>query len=184
MELSTLVESLRLRLEQLSADHKNLKEQHATLRLVKRNETDKLYQTTALLNEKEKELEMFKRQYANIQFELDEIKLAQRHPQLKDENTTSFSSSSVLTNKETENTKEDIEAVVLKEKKISIPTKGDISHEEIDFAVAANEKDKKIEHNTESVGPILNEPSPVPLTAGKPRKVTVDRSKAQECNQQ
>jgi N-methylhydantoinase A/oxoprolinase/acetone carboxylase beta subunit len=81
--LRVLVESLRLRLIQMTEEHKELKDLHATLRLVKRNETDKLFEVTNLLNEKCTELEMFKRQYANMQFELNEIKLAKQHPEFE-----------------------------------------------------------------------------------------------------
>jgi chromosome segregation ATPase len=72
-DLQAVIESLRLRYENITEELRNLKDEHATLRLVKRNETDKLYEVTALLNEKENELDMIKRQYAHLQFELDEM---------------------------------------------------------------------------------------------------------------
>lgn len=83
-DLQSIVETLKIRFDQLMDEHKSLKEAHATLRLVKRNETDKLYDATSLLNVRDMELELLKRRFAQAQFEVDEFKLIQRQSKLRE----------------------------------------------------------------------------------------------------
>jgi chromosome segregation ATPase len=69
------VRLLQFRIEQIMEECEGLKQGNKTLRLVKNGETDKLYKSSQLLFEREKELDMIKRSMAALRFEYDELKM-------------------------------------------------------------------------------------------------------------
>jgi hypothetical protein len=66
---------LSIMYEQQATEINSLKDQLKTVRLIKQNESDKLFKANRLLSERENELEQLKVQCANAQFQLDEYKL-------------------------------------------------------------------------------------------------------------
>ena len=70
-----VMETMHLRIEQLLDEISGLKESQSTLRLIKQNESDKLFEANTLLATKDQQLIQTKRQLAQVQFELDELKL-------------------------------------------------------------------------------------------------------------
>lgn len=75
---SLMVSNLEFRIMNLIEECEGLKSSNQTIRLIKAGESDKLYQTTQLLLERDRELDSTKLHLANSRFELDELKLAQR----------------------------------------------------------------------------------------------------------
>lgn len=189
-----LVELLRARFNQLSLDHQSLKAEHETLRMIKRNETDRLHRANSSLIAKDAEMDTLNRSLAEIKFELDEFRLSvQTH---QDSVEASYEErGEIAATKSVESLK--VAATNLSFQDGDLPVSlSPLS----DHHLSISKEDKE---NTLPVD--LFDQEPVPKTKctvsdtpqcqvtesgqktspkSTPRKAVLDRSKVQECNQQ
>lgn len=195
---SERISILEFRIEQIIEECEGLKQANKTLRLVKAGETDKLHHVTSLLHERERELELTKRNLSSVKYEFDEFKLAVEHDLKSTAEVQSSTTDQLLVENTEKNDCNELESVEAEEKenlqlKVKIPVARNSILVENNQNLSNNLDEKFVDKQQVKTldGMVGTEKSdgkrsPGSLNSLKPKTITVDRAKIQQqdCKQQ